>query len=275
MKISITSIQRNRNPWIVEWLAFHMLVGFNDFHVYCHKCDDGMTETLQKLGRHYPVHAYAIASDDRPQIAAYQHAWLNVGKSVDWMAFIDGDEFLFPTAQPDMASALAAFQDADLSALAAYWVCYGSSGRMDEPAGLVMENFTRHSGPGFPGNRHMKSIVRGGEEITITGSHLFATARGTRDDRLRLVTEPQLKDPAKEPTYDSFRINHYAIQSFEFFKTTKQNMGTADCNAAFIRPTSWFHEYDRNEADDGVSYNFLIRLKLKVQELQAALAAEA
>ena len=32
MKISITSIQRNRNPWIVEWLAFHMLVGFNDFH---------------------------------------------------------------------------------------------------------------------------------------------------------------------------------------------------------------------------------------------------
>ena len=272
MKLSIASIQRNRNPWIVEWLAFHMVVGFNDFHVYCHKTDDGMTETLQRLGRHYPVHAYVIDVADRPQLAAYQHAWNAHGQAVDWMAFLDGDEFLFPTAHPDMASALAGFQDLDLSAIGAYWVCYGSSGHLDEPAGLVMENYTRHSGPAFAGNRHVKSIVRGGERIAINGSHLFETARGTSDDRLRPVTHPLLLDPVQQPSYERFRINHYATQSWEFFVKTKQNMGAADANPNLIRPASWFHEYDRNEADDGVSYNFLIRLKLKVRELHAAIA---
>lgn len=272
MKISIASIQRDRNPWIVEWLAFHMVVGFNDFHVYCHKCQDGMAETLQRLGRHYPVFAYAIESDDRPQLAAYQHAWNTHGESVDWMAFLDGDEFLLPTADPDIATALEHFRDKEVSALAAYWMCYGSSGHLDEPGGLLVEKFTRHSRPDFPPNRHMKTIMRGGEKMMAIGSHLFATERGTYDDRMRLVTQPVLADPAQQPTYDRFRINHYTTQSFEYFVKTKQNSGAPDCNPHLIRPTSWFHEYDRNDDDDGISYNFLIRLKLKVRELQAALA---
>lgn len=272
MKLSIASIQRDRNPWIVEWLAFHMVVGFNEFHVYCHKCTDGMDETLRRLGRHYPVHGYTIDVDDRPQLAAYQHAWSTHGARVDWMAFLDGDEFLFPTADPDMASALAPYRDLDLSALGAYWICYGSSGHLHEPAGLVMQNYPRHSRPDFHANRHMKSIVRGGAQVKITGSHLFATERGTYDERLRLITHPHLQDPARQPSWDRLRINHYAVQSHEFFVKTKQRMGAADADPHLVRPTSWFHEHDRNEMDDGVSYGFLIRLKLKVQELQAVLA---
>jgi hypothetical protein len=272
MTLSIASIQRNRNPWIVEWLAFHMVVGFDEFHVYCHKCTDGMDETLRRLGRHYPVRGYVIDSDDRPQLAAYQHAWNTHGKRVDWMAFLDGDEFLFPTADPDMASALAPYRHLDLSALGAYWICYGSSGHLHEPAGLVVENYTRHSRPEFAANRHMKSIVRGGADMQVTGSHLFATGCGTYDDRLRPITHPQLLDPAVQPTWDRFRINHYVTQSHGFFVDTKQHMGAADLNPHMVRPTSWFHEHDRNEMDDGVSYGFLIRLKLKVRELQAVLA---
>jgi len=272
MKLSIASIQRNRNPWIVEWLAFHMVVGFNEFHVYCHKCSDGMDDTLRRLGAHYPVYAYAIESDDSPQLAAYQHAWNANGARVDWMAFLDGDEFLFPTAAPDMASALAPYQHLDLSALGAYWVCYGSSGHLHEPAGLVMGNYTRHSRPDFVANRHMKSIVRGGARMQVVGSHLFATEHGTFDEHLRRITHPQLQEPDRLPTWDRFRINHYVTQSHEFFTETKQNMGAADLGHHLVRPTAWFHEHDRNEMDDGVSYGFLIRLKLKVRELQAVLA---
>lgn len=271
MRLSITSIQRDRNPWIVEWLAFHMVVGFNEFHVYCHKCTDGMDETLRRLGRHYPVFAYGIDSDDKPQLAAYNHAWHAHGKDVDWMAFLDGDEFLFPTQDADMPSALAHFKDQQLSALGAYWVCYGSSGHLHEPAGLVMENFRRHSRPDFRANNHMKSIVRGGSLVNIIGSHLFATEHGTYDDRMRLITQPRLRDPGQQPTYDRLRINHYVTQSHEFFVKTKQHMGAADHSPHFVRPTAWFHEHDRNEMDDGVSYGFLIRLKLKVQELKAVL----
>ena len=38
MKLGITTIQRNRGPWIVQWLAFHLMVGFDRFFFYAHKC---------------------------------------------------------------------------------------------------------------------------------------------------------------------------------------------------------------------------------------------
>ncbi|CAG9172518.1 glycosyltransferase family 2 protein [Cupriavidus pinatubonensis] len=272
MKIAVTSIQRDRNPWIVEWLAFHMLVGFNQFYIYSHKCRDGMSDTLLKLTQRYPIQVYGLESDDKPQLAAYHHAWNTHGQDVDWMAFIDGDEFLFSTAQSSMAEALAPYAGKPLSALAVYWMCYGSSGHIEEPAGLIMENYTRHSARSFQDNRHIKSIVRGGQQIEIASSHLFRTPHGTYDEQMRLITDPIIRDnPDAQPSWDKFRINHYSVQSYSFFKQTKQNMGVADFNAAYVRPHEWFHKYDRNECDDGVSYNFLVRLKLKVRELRAAI----
>lgn len=272
MNLGITSIQRNRGPWILEWLAFHMVVGFNRFFIYAHKTDDGMTQTLMQLARHYPIQVHALSMDALAQIVAYRHAWSQYGSQVDWMAFIDGDEFLFPTACEHIGQALAPYQALPLSALGAYWVCYGGNGHIEEPSGLVMENYPRHSGPDFVFNRHVKSIVRGGQNIDISTSHVFTTPHGTFDERLRPL--PQGFMPQLEPSCTALRINHYAVQSWEFFKATKQNIGAPDANPSLVRPDSWYHQYDRNECDDGVSYNFLTRLKLKVRELQAVLAAE-
>lgn len=272
-QIAITSIQRNRGPWVVEWVAFHLLMGFTRFHLYCHKTDDGMTETLLKLSKSYPITVHRVDADDRPQIAAYQHSWATHGNDVDWMAFIDGDEFLFPTKHRTIGEALATFDGQALSAIGAYWRCYGSSGHVDEPTeGLVVQNYPRHSSTDFLPNRHVKSIVRGRQEgVNIQTSHVFGTPKGTFDERLRPINHGWMK--GLEPSYDLLRINHYTVQSHEFFRKTKQNIGAPDANPNLIRPDSWYAEYDRNECDDGVSYNFLVPLKLKVRELQAAIAA--
>jgi hypothetical protein len=272
MKLGITSIQRNRGPWIVEWLAFHMLVGFNRFYVYAHKTDDGMTQTLLRLARHYPVTVHALDVHAQAQLLAYRHAWSAYGAEVDWMAFIDGDEFLFPTACEHIGQALAPYAAQPLSALGVYWMCYGGNGHVEEPQGLLLQNYPRHSGRDFLPNRHVKSVVRGGEAVDIRGSHLFHTPRGTFDELLRPLHHGFMAE--LEPSYQALRINHYAVQSWEFFKATKQNMGAADGDPALVRPDSWYHQHDRNEHDDGISHNFLLRLKLKVRELQAALAVD-
>lgn len=276
MKLGIASIQRNRDPWIVEWLAFHMLVGFNRFFIYCHKCDDGMRETLLRLSHHYPITVYAIESGDKPQLAAYQHAWDTHSAEIDWMAFIDGDEFLFSPSHASMAEALSAtlaeFGDQPLSALAAYWICYGSNGHEREPEGLIMENYPRHSDSAFGANRHIKSIVRGGQPVHCKGSHLFTTPHGTYDEQRRLMTSPLLQDAAMAPSYARFRINHYATQSHSYSRDVKQRMGAADRGPAILRPDGWFAAHDRNECDDGLARRFLPDLQRKVRELHAAMA---
>jgi hypothetical protein len=268
MTIGITSIQKNRNPWILEWLAFHMLMGVDSFYIYAHQCTDGMVDTLLKLSNNYPINVFAIDTNDSPQLAAYQHSWNTHGKTLDWMAFIDGDEFLFPTQSKTISDALSHFEKHILSALGVYWVCYGSNGHMTEPDGLIIENYPRHSSNSFYANRHIKSILRGGQNAELCRSHLFNTELGTFDEKLRPITHGLMSE--LEPSYEFFRINHYVTQSYGYFKNTKQNSGQADLPTNSLRPDDWFFTHDRNECDDGVSYNFLIRLKIKVMELRNA-----
>ncbi len=272
MKIAITSIQRNRNPYIVEWIAFHLAMGFNQFYIYCHKTVDGMTETLQRLAQWYPITVFPLYNDDKPQIVAYQHAWAHFGNSVDWMAFIDGDEFLFPTQVSSIQEALAPFNGASLSALGVYWKCYGSNGHIAEPKGLLLENYPRHSTTDFGPNQHIKSIVRGGAKVNPVRSHLFDTELGTFDEHMRPITSGYMVN--YQPTYDVLRINHYVVQSQQYFFEIKQGIGAADLSSgAGYRTNSWFDVHDRNEEDDGVALGFLPRLKEKVAELERCLSA--
>lgn len=267
MKVAITSIQRDRNPYIVEWIAFHLAMGFNQFYIYCHKTTDGMTETLQKLSKRYSIQVISLYDDDSPQILAYRHAWANFGKLVDWMAFIDGDEFLFPTKHGSIQEALAAYNHAPISALGVYWKCYGSNGHITEPAGLILENYPKHSRANFAPNQHIKSIARGGAKVDPHRSHLFQTELGTFDEHLRPITFGYMADYV--PTYEVFRINHYVVQSKQYFQKTKQGIGAADLpRGNGLRTDEWFTLHDTNDEDDGVAKTFLPKLKEKMIELE-------
>jgi hypothetical protein len=272
MKLGITTIQRNRGPWIVQWLAFHLMVGFDKFFFYAHKCTDDTIDILIKLQRHYDITIHELGDMEKPQLIAYKHAIDTYGHDVDWMAFIDGDEFLFSPRHRDMEEALAEYAERDLSALAVYWMCYGSNGHLDEPDGLLLENYPRHGGKDLLINKHIKSIVRGGEDILEGSSHYFVTSRGTFDELMRPVTAGVTK---YEPSQEIFRINHYACQSHQYFMRTKGPMGEADGDPNKVRGLDHFFSHDRNECDDGVSYNLLIPLKLKVRELQAVIDSQA
>lgn len=266
-KLAIASIQRNRNKYIVEWIAFHLAVGFNQFYIYCHKTDDGMKETLLELAKRCSIEVFALEMDDFPQIAAYRHAWDNFGDTVDWMAFIDGDELLFPTQAQSMQEALAPYAQRELSALGVFWKCYGSSGHVADPEGLLLETHPRHSSHDFLSNRHIKSIVRGGEKVDPCRSHLFDTELGTFDENMRPITHGLMRD--LPPSYDALRINHYVVPSRQFFVEVKQGMGGADLQAGYVRSDAYFDEYDRNEEADGMGLRFLERTKQTIAEITA------
>lgn len=268
-KIAIASIQRNRNKYIVEWLAFHLSVGFNQFYIYCHKTDDGMKETLLKISKYYPIEVFVLEMDDYPQIIAYQHAWNSFGNTVDWMAFIDGDEFLFPTQAATMREALEAYESRNLSAIGVFWKCYGSNGHDRDPDGLLLENYPYHSDNELLDNRHVKSIVRGGEKVSTNKSHIFDTERGTYDENMRQITHGWMRDLT--PSYNTFRINHYVVQSRQFFYEIKQNMGAADLQAGVKRADEFFCHLDRNEENDGMSLRFLKQTKEKIGEINIAI----
>jgi hypothetical protein len=249
MRVGLVSIQKNRAPWLHEWVAFHHLVGFRNFYVYAHNCTDHSGHVLGQLQQAYDLKALMVNTDENQvQLKVYQHAYEQFGHECDWLAFIDGDEFLFPTACTDIRQALAEYDYQRTSAIGAYWACFGSSGHVDEPEGLVVQNYRRRPGLGFEINKHIKSIVRGRQASRVgPNSHMFNTPWGTQDELGRPVT---FGLTPHEPSYTRFRINHYVTQSFQFFKQFKQASGAADAGAAYIRPDSWWTKHDHNDEFD-------------------------
>lgn len=249
MKVGLVSIQKNRAPWLHEWVAFHHLVGFGKFYVYAHNCTDHSDQVLQSLAGTYDLNAFSVTTtENQVQLKVYQHAYENFGHECDWLAFIDGDEFLFPTAAATIGDALAPFQYRRVSAIGAYWACFGSSGHVNEPAGLVVENYRRRPAYDFADNSHVKSIVRGRQASRVgPNSHLFNTPWGTQDELGREITFGKTPHAA---SYTQFRINHYVTQSLQYFRQFKQTSGAADAGAAYVRPDSWWSKHDRNNEFD-------------------------
>ena len=268
MKLGICTIQRNRAPWIVEWIAFHYLMGFRNFYFFAHRCTDETAQILAHLQRRIDIKAFVLPDEtDRPQLTAYQYAYANFGDEVDWMAFIDGDEFLFPTTSMDFVDVLRDLDDGLLSALGVYWSCFGSSHFLIEPPGLITENYRYRAPDSFAANAHIKSIVRGGLGTSVSVSsnaHLFQTPNGTFDENNQLITWGLTNNT---PTWSHMRINHYTCQSRSYFDTFKQTSGSADAGANYVRPEEWWLNYDKNDVYDKSLEHFYSDLRKLMQEL--------
>jgi len=259
MKLGITTIQRNREPWIKEWVIFHYMVGFRKFYIYLHQCSDNTEKILINLKKKIDIQIFTVdTSLEWPQLTCYKDSYTKHGREVDWMAFIDGDEFLFPTKSDSMETTLSEFTEKNLSALGVYWSCFGSSGHISEPPGLIIENYKHRAKDGYENNRHIKSIVRGGlnETVKPADPHFFKTPHGTYDENLRPI-EKGWTD--YEPTYNTFRINHYVTQSRSFFLNFKSKIRTPDGSP--LRDEAWWQEHDRNDVLDQSMDTYVPSLK--------------
>lgn len=271
MKLGVATIQRNRGRYLAEWVSFHYLVGFTKFYIYLHKCTDDSERVLNILKGFFDIYVHIVPEDVHlPQLAVYKHAYSTFNHEIDWMAFIDGDEFLFSPGRFDIKPILLDFSYNRSSAICPYWVCFGSNGFNQEPAGLVTENFRTRGALNQGINHHVKSVVKGRQADLVDVSqnpHIFFTPYGSYDELGRLITHAC---PEWEPSHNIIRINHYVTQSREFFELHKMASGTAlDPNpeTTLKRHEDWWEAHNVNEFEDDSMDYFLPELKIILAQL--------
>lgn len=265
MTIAICSIQRNRGQWIKEWIEFHNITGFDKFYIFLHSCTDNSSEIILELSKKYDITAFSLNKDiQRPQLAAYQYCYDNFGDMHDWIAFIDGDEFIFSPQETSIKPILNEFDNYQIGALGVYWSCFGSSHHLIEPFGLITENYRYRPCDTFESNKHIKSIVKGGQKSKFSvsnNSHVFTTSLGTYDTKLRPISSGFT---TYSPCYEKLKINHYVTQSYQYFIDFKKFSGAADSNAKMVRSDDWWKYHDRNEIYDTSLEHILPILKNKL-----------
>lgn len=259
LKLGLTAILCDRGPYINEWVAFHYLVGFRKFYLYTHRCKDNTIEAINELKKHFDIKSFNVSESAKfPQFESYRHSYLQHNHEVDWMAFIDGDEFLFSPNSIDLQTQLEKFSYERLSALGVYWACYGSSNHIKEPAGLIIENFTHRAELEFPKNKHIKSLVIGhqGATVKINNAHYFETQYGTFDELMRPISWG-LSEHA--PNHEFFRINHYVTQSYNYYLEKKSQYDRPDWGTK--RETNYWEEHNKNDVNDSSMEKFLPPLR--------------
>ena len=49
MKITAVTTQKNEGAFLLEWIAYHKVIGFSDIVVLSNDCEDGSDELLDQL----------------------------------------------------------------------------------------------------------------------------------------------------------------------------------------------------------------------------------
>jgi hypothetical protein len=232
----LVATAKNEAPYLLEWVAHHLELGFDDILLYQNDSDDLTHETmtlLQEMG----VVAYADnrAAPGRHQIRAYLRASrLPAYKAADWVIALDLDEFLVvKTGDGRLADLLAALPDADVIRL--NWRVFGSSHHRQLSQDLVTDRF-RLTGHGVDADRLQpyKTLFRP-EPFLRPGVHRPPPREGVDESGLRVLNGSGLALPDfRELNFNCTdpgaarlaQINHYMVRDLASF-TLKTMRGSA------------------------------------------------
>ena len=223
-KIAVCAIFKDEASYLLEWIAFHRMIGVDLFVLYDNGSTDGGAELIRRSS--FARNVTLVEWTDRPgQLSAYRHFHANYARDFTWAAFIDLDEFIMPVSGSSIRDILIRKTYDNYSDILLNWLIFGPSGHERRPDGLVIENFTWRFPEDAEANRHVKSLVRT-EDLVAIGStpHIFDCARPTCNARGETVMSYAMQPTA---CHDVMVINHYFTKSVEEWEF-KRRRGRGD-----------------------------------------------
>lgn len=264
------SAQRNEGPFLLEWLAYHLVVGFDRIVILSNDCTDGSDHLLDCLARHLPLQhvVQTVEGPNAPQHQA-QHKAREAGllKPGDWACWLDADEFLNIHAGTGHVGDLRAAMGA-ADGICLNWQLFGAAGQRHWPGRQLDPVFSRCGPPLGKSVQFCKTLFRLTDEIEFLAIHRPVLQLGVARDRpvwlrgdgRRLDATfvhdrlPKGLPPSRVPGFPSYRlgqINHYAVRTPDLYalRATRGDGSVArvDPDRIARRYTArHYRRYDRN-----------------------------
>jgi hypothetical protein len=199
------SAQRNEGPFLLEWVAYHKLVGFTDIVVVSNDCDDGSDRLLDalaeagELSHINQIVPRGIAPQKNAEAVAREANLFHTG---DWVIWLDLDEFfvLSPPAET-LTDLIAALGEAQAVAIA--WRFFGDSGQATWPGRHVSESFLMAAPRRRGSNAQFKTLFRNGPAIERLDIHRPILKAGTTRHDFPVLTSSG--EPVDDKFYDTSR----------------------------------------------------------------------
>ena len=221
----VLATARDEGAYLLDWLAYHLAIGFEHVFLYSNDNRDGSDELLALLARHGIITWITNGRHDAlaPQEKAYAHALTMLPQILDyrWAAILDVDEFLaYDAGMFTGVADFIGFQEAQsVDAIALCWVMFASLPGEAWSDTSSIERFTLRERNANP---HVKSLIRP-RLFCHSQPHFPTVSAGapfeyrTQDGSLHHHPGVQGRIPAfaEQPSAEQAWINHYFLRTAE------------------------------------------------------------
>jgi hypothetical protein len=244
--LCVFAIFKNEAVIFKEWLDHYINEGVEHFYLI----DNGSTDNYKEIIKDYEDKITLFEDPKRhDQVGLYNKHVLPLVKETEWLIGCDFDEFIWAT-NGTIASTLKTV-DEDIGMIEIPWQMFGSAGHIEQPK-FVVPSFTKRMNCEKEFVINAKSIARG-KWIRELNVHFFNISYGRTVDARLKDRDPNPNGEISEDILENslFRLNHYAIQSYNWFKEVKSTRGdVASSHVEDIRNDKYFKDYDYNDKED-------------------------
>ncbi len=286
----LISAQKNEGPFLLEWVAYHKVMGFDRIVVASNDCTDGsdaLLEALQAAGE--VVHlANPVAAGEIPQKKAAEVIRAS-GAVPDgaWVMWLDSDEYLLPA---DLAGRLPALlaRVADQDALSIAWRFCGDSGNATWPGRQIWPAFSRAARRWRKTPPQVKTLFRFSDRIEAFDIHRPILRADVGPAEFRWLGSDQKPVPpdffrrnrrnpynrlgSVDHIYRLGQVLHFSIRTPDMF-LRKRARGDGYFNAAnqdqIVRDDQFYAKKNRNEVEERGAFDLIPDITAEMDRLAA------
>jgi Glycosyl transferase family 2 len=266
-QVTAVSMMKDEGPYVIEWVAHHLAVGFSDLVVYTNDCSDGTDDMLIRLEELGLCHhrRNAIPEGIRPQPSALNYAQEEpVVAHSDWVMVFDADEFLsIKYGDGTLDDLLTATKAQGANGVVVTWRIFGSGGVVDWSRAPVTEQYLMAAPQTWNKGWGVKTLFTFDPDYWKLGIH--RPKMKTRHIKTEFPDQVKwLNGSGREMEdyfkfrgwrsitrtvgYDWVQLNHYAVKSVDSYAIRKMR-GNVNNKADKYNSDYWSLQ-DRNEVRD-------------------------
>jgi hypothetical protein len=233
-----------------EWATHHLLLGFDIIYIFDHKSKNPIKNEFYNFSKKVIIER--IERDNPVKIPLMTRA-IKIAKrlGVDWMLYLDADEFLVLNHFMGVKNLLRKYNFAH--SLGINWLMFGSSYHKKDPLGLLIENYTKSE---QKLNQHVKTFVRPEYVTSVANPHFYNVIFPNRMFSINMKNMANTPFNVWEIDYKDAPafISHYINQSEETYRNRKLKLPRDDLLGNRTIDLNMHKHY--NDVD-----NFLVRDK--------------
>jgi hypothetical protein len=267
MSLCLVAIFKNEGHIIREWIEHYINQGVDKFFLIDNGSNDNYLEKIKSFIDNNIVEL-VIDNEKYAQTKLYNKYYLDKCKLYDWVIVCDLDEFIYSRMGIKTIKEYLSKLNDNISQVYIPWKLFGSNNHIQQPENIIHSFTKRRSyriidnddfqGGGINTNQYnkfsyTKCIVRTKYLIKFkihnhetTNQNYITTNRKTVIHNTNYMCK--ISERILENSY--LHLNHYAIQSRNWFMNVKKTRGDVSTNISDnVRDEKYFNDYDKGSSN--------------------------